>query len=257
MVVIAICSLKGFGQIVKMGNSIDQPLSITMSGGGFNPVYRHLPVTTSVYYAADNVSLLSFTNYKNNTITIYNLDGTLYRQLAYPKCPTGTTMTKLYLTTNLFNDNDSVEFFYKYNRGYQSIDTTIVSNENGNVLMSLPGEGLEFFFSNSIGEHFMLMEGVYGHSIYKINPIKTSISQTKIQLQKMPFPNPSKTTVNLPYQLSLGQQATMKIFDVNGKSIVTKQIDATSDRLQLDVSNYTKGMYLYEYNGKSGKFVVE
>ena len=255
--ILTLCNLKGFGQIVKM----DSVIVATVGSGGFFKVYYGMQESGDIggmITWSKNVVKLFYPS--SVGVNIYNLDGTNYKSLSLPH-PTGTTLSTqnslIHMSTHLFNDDDLIEIIYEYY--ISGVYTTIVVNENLDVLYEFSGLRVESFLSTPNSETLLIMRNNTwsSHSIYKIAQVKTGISQTKIQLQKLPFPNPSKTTVNLPYQLSLGQQATMKIFDVNGKSIATKQIDASFDRLQLDVSNYSKGMYLYEYNGKSGKFVVE
>jgi hypothetical protein len=85
----------------------------------------------------------------------------------------------------------------------------------------------------------------------------TNIAGAKSLVKTMPYPNPAAQTINLPYQLNSGEQTDMQIFDVNGKLVATKRIDAAFDKIVLNVSGYEKGMYVYTYNGKSAKFVVE
>jgi hypothetical protein len=71
-----------------------------------------------------------------------------------------------------------------------------------------------------------------------------------------PFPNPSHSIVNLPYKLEQGQSSKMRIFNINGQLIETKNIDATFNVIKLNVESYKSGTYIYEYNGISNKFIV-
>jgi len=70
------------------------------------------------------------------------------------------------------------------------------------------------------------------------------------------YPNPAKTTINLPYRLKQGETSVMNIYNANGQLMETKKIDFVFDKIQLNVSGYTKGIYFYEVNGVSNKFIV-
>ena len=49
----------------------------------------------------------------------------------------------------------------------------------------------------------------------------------------------------------------MRISNIQGQLVELKQIDYVFDKIILNVSNYSKGVYIYEVNGVSNKFVVE
>ena len=70
------------------------------------------------------------------------------------------------------------------------------------------------------------------------------------------YPNPAKTTINLPYRLKQGETSVMNIYNANGQLMETKKIDFVFDEIQLNVSGYTKGIYFYKVNGVSNKFIV-
>jgi hypothetical protein len=72
-----------------------------------------------------------------------------------------------------------------------------------------------------------------------------------------PYPNPANSTITLPYQLKQGEISTMRIYNMDGQLIETKQIDSAFDKILLNVSNYRRGMYIYEVNGESKRFIVK
>jgi hypothetical protein len=76
-------------------------------------------------------------------------------------------------------------------------------------------------------------------------------------VKQFAYPNPAKTTIYLPYQLKLGETSVMHIYNAYGQLIETKKIDATFNTILLNVSNYSKGVYIFEVNGAGNKFVVE
>jgi len=197
---------------------------------------------------------------ETGSITFYNLDYSIYKSLnliiptGYPRID-GIT----FATTHLFNTDDLIEFVVGF-RTAAYATSYILMNENGDVIFDFKNDQPSNVFTGNNGE-LKLYTSHYaatGCSVYTLqSPKINQLSASNIKSSIAPFPNPAKQIIHLPYQLELGSRATMKIFDVKGKQITTKQIDATFDKLLLDVSAYQKGMYVYEYNGKSGKFVVE
>lgn len=71
------------------------------------------------------------------------------------------------------------------------------------------------------------------------------------------YPNPARSNITLPYELADGETATMSIFNVNGQLIERFEIGSHFKQVQLNVSGYSPGVYLYEYKGKSNKFIVQ
>ena len=73
----------------------------------------------------------------------------------------------------------------------------------------------------------------------------------------LPYPNPASSIVNLPYEIPQGTTAEMRIFNLDGQLVDVKQIGSHFNNIQLNVDNYTAGIYFYEYNGNKGKFIVQ
>ena len=48
----------------------------------------------------------------------------------------------------------------------------------------------------------------------------------------------------------------MNIYDARGVLMDTKTLDPDADWIDINVSAYRPGIYIYEYNGVSNKFVV-
>jgi len=192
--------------------------------------------------------------------TIYNLDYSVYKVMTLT-IPDGMVFASIlqFPTTKLFNSDDLIEFIYSYRDNTNNTIYYKLINENNEILYDFGSEQPVYAFL-SAKEGFKLLTGSSGNSnIYSLGTTLLSgvNQQSFIQADKNPFPNPAKQIINLPYQLEQGMQATMKVFDVNGKQITTKLIDSIFDKILLDVSAYQKGMYVYEVNGKSSKFLVE
>jgi hypothetical protein len=83
------------------------------------------------------------------------------------------------------------------------------------------------------------------------------MAETKREKAMDAYPNPATSFINLPFELNKGETSTMNIYDINGRLIEQKPIGYHFKNLELNVSNYKAGTYIYEYNGKSNRFVVQ
>jgi hypothetical protein len=165
----------------------------------------------------------------------------------------------------LYNDNDKVEFtaIFKKTDEYKYI--TQVQDQDGNSLIQLNGY---VSLTNYIADNKFMMRATYMESVNKDDVYKeeiyllggtvpTGISLLKSSSTENPYPNPSSSTINIPYELSGGNVAILNIYNSNGQIIETKKIDSYFNEIQLDVSNYKSGIYMYEYNGITNRFIVK
>jgi len=187
-------------------------------------------------------------NSQTPVITFYNLDYSVFKSL---NLPAGAYVS--WVTTKMFNTDANIEFLCKVNNSFKLFD------ENGVIIYDFIDDYPSCVTLNSNGEFklYSANSTTGKRSIYSLSKQSTKLNIISDNPCTNPYPNPAKQIINLPYQLEQGKQATMKIVDVNGKQITTKLIDSTFDKILLDVSAYQKGLYIYEYNGKSGKFLVE
>lgn len=70
------------------------------------------------------------------------------------------------------------------------------------------------------------------------------------------YPNPTTSEIHLPYSLANGG-AEMVIYDMQGREVMRRSIYGSDSEVVLDVSNYTKGVYVYRVDGITRKFVVK
>ena len=71
------------------------------------------------------------------------------------------------------------------------------------------------------------------------------------------YPNPARSNITLPYELEDGEKETMSIYNLNGQLIERFEISSHFNQVQLNVNSYSPGIYLYEYKGRSNKFIVQ
>ena len=71
------------------------------------------------------------------------------------------------------------------------------------------------------------------------------------------FPNPATSIITLPYQLNGKYTSHINIYDASGHIYTTIPVGSHFNEIKLDVSNYPSGIYFYECEGKTNRFVVQ
>jgi len=219
-----------------------------------------------------DVELFHCTN--NNQIKLYNTDYSLYKTVNITP-PIGYTFSGGFnFSKKLFNDDNKIEFtanFFKNEGGIIYYNIRLY-NEDGTMLKDF-GEHPYTIIASVIKINEQYKLSIYKYATPSVNAI-TEIyslpgtlpsnptepinnSSTSYNQLQTAYPNPANAVITLPYQLKQGEFSTMHIYNTNGQLIETKQIGYDFDKILLNVSGYTKGVYFYEVNGVSNKFIVE
>ncbi len=71
------------------------------------------------------------------------------------------------------------------------------------------------------------------------------------------FPNPANNTITLPYKLNNKVCSEIHIFDANGHLLSSIPVGAHFNEIKLDISSFPAGIYIYECDGITNRFVVQ
>ncbi len=224
---------------------------------------EHTSNTRISWFESTSKGLMWFENPDTitNQLKIYNEDYSLYKVVTLPR-PTGKRMYVYCLSDQLFNTNNLIEIICIYSN-YGSDERIIVYDENTTVIKDFGTGYCDYptIINSNTGKSKLLL---YRYSLsnsttefYSLTgSLPNNVPELKVRNIQTAFPNPSKTTINLPYSLENGQASTMRIYKINGQLKDQKQIGSTFDKIILNVDSYESGTYIYEYNGVSKKFVV-
>lgn len=69
------------------------------------------------------------------------------------------------------------------------------------------------------------------------------------------WPNPADKWLKLSF--TAGKYQNLKLMDISGKKFQERNIAIAQSEMELDLSNYPKGVYLVELNGNKGKHVLK
>jgi len=225
-----------------------------------------------VFYTP-SLGYYTYVNTATNQVRLYNEDYSLYKSITITP-PANYSISNAYLfSKGIATTDEKITFFIDFiNPDIVSTDPNSyhslrLYDEDGKMVKDF---GYAYIFSQnfhqvsnnkcrlSITRYKIPAPITYETEIYSLPGVFTgvkNIQQNNTSL--LPYPNPANTIITLPYQLKQGETSAMRIYSINGQLIETKQIDFVFDKVLLNVSSYTKGMYLYEVNGISNRFIVD
>lgn len=201
----------------------------------------------------------------------YNSDYSIRSNNTYTFTPpVGYAVNNITISKKIFNTDDNYEFMVAYKKINNTYDNTsrilILYNQNGSIIKDF---GMaEYIYADPylhiadvqlrLTVHKNFEDLTSQTDVYSV-PGEVPVIITPVVLPSIShaYPNPSNTTITLPYSLRKGENSIMTIFNMYGQIVEQKNIDSNFDKILLNVSDYSKGTYIYEVNGISNKFVVE
>lgn len=222
-----------------------------------------------VYYSMDVI---------NKQCHIYNMDHTLYKSIPIPT-PEGYYLSDVqHVSERLFNSDDLIELVYSYTKYvptetsyYYTYETKLI-NENGNIMISVPGAGYtQVIDVPDQGKKFLVYEYNYSVIPYRTythvynlpeTTTKSADYYTSPSSLSPPFPNPASRQVTIPVELPEGiQSAQLYILDVKGNMVMNYPVIASDHHVVLSTRSLTPGTYVYQVDTgsdtpRSGKIVI-
>lgn len=88
------------------------------------------------------------------------------------------------------------------------------------------------------------------------------VNETEAKPRGIAYPNPTTSTINIPINETLSNEARIQIFDAKGMKCLDSEVGNTGNLITLDVHNLDAGLYVYKIvSGKrelaGGKFVKD
>lgn len=217
--------------------------------------------------------------WEGNTFYVYNWDFTLSNSHTVSLIPEGYEFSSASFSRKCFNNDNKLELFVIYRSQDQSSqfpdinnrEIAWIINEDNELIQdlgcaewwSLGGfhkkeNELRCFVTQCIVDE----EGHYNYSYdiyrcagnggnYQINTIPTN------NMKNMAYPNPANNFITLSYTLKSRQTSIIHIYDVQGRLIKTIPVGPHFDKVNLDVSSFPRGVYIYECDGVTNRFILE
>lgn len=205
-----------------------------------------------------------------NAITIYNWDGSLYKTVSVTPPSGYTVQTVLCLSKNIINNDNKLEMCIIFNTSTtdNSSHKMWLINEDGTKLNDF---GNAYSYSSSYstsngGNHLnilkMLIDASYNVSYTTIIYNCSGTGSLGVSLQNntelgAAFPNPANNIITLPYKLNNKASSEIHIFDAHGHLLSSIPVGAHFNEIKLDISSFPTGIYIYECDGTTNRFVVQ
>jgi len=212
-----------------------------------------------MYYSCDTTSV--------NQLKFYDDNYSLLKTVSINK-PAGYSMGILLPSDKLFNSDNLLEFICVFTK-YSPQDYQLkLFNENGILIKDF---GSAYFMNPYLienGNTYKLLIRKYivsgssvigSDEIYSLpGSLPNKVSEINSSNLLNPFPNPTNDFLIIPNTLSNGTTAILKIYNQQGQLVDKKNIQGSyTNEIRLNTVNYTPGLYYYEYNGISNKFIVK
>ena len=179
------------------------------------------------------------------------------------------------LTKNTFTNSGKFEFIVtgSYRDKDDWYDVNAIYNEDGQVIYNFSKEIADYRYQyNAEDNPFITGDKlvvnveyswdeeaeVYAYAAQIFNLTGSNASSPSLEYKNSTklYPNPANNSVTLEYNIQ-GQMQEMQIVDINGCVVATYLLDPSQKQVNINTSNYKKGVYIYRYGNNSGKFIVE
>jgi hypothetical protein len=129
-------------------------------------------------------------------------------------------------------------------------------NEDGTVLYDFGDKNRADLNKTNSSEYKLITSKSDGVNIdvYGLTGTLSVIQETQFSLKNI-YPNPANESINIPNSLGKNKSADLKIYSINGQEIISKKISTNNEYISIDISNLSSGVYIYELNGVSERFI--
>ena len=207
----------------------------------------------------------------DNEIKIYNWDMSLYGTINLT-VPSGYNVSSVScLSKRFLNNDDNLEMCVTLTNSSNTGNTHSKLwriDENGNVLTDY---GDAYMWSSSLcsynGESNLVVVKTTIDASYQVSYTTNVYDYGGRLSATMPqpgqsevgsvYPNPAVNYIRIPYQLNGKSTSEINIYDASGRHVKTIQVGSDFNEVKLDISGFTKGVYLYECEGKTDRFIVQ
>jgi len=223
---------------------------------------------------AETLSLFNYFYREGNTCYFYKWDFSLDKTITITNIPNGYEISSIDFSKHYFNNDDNWEMVVTYNlKNPTSLNNNQsklwILNENNELIQDV-GSAYTIYISgfHKNGEELRCMVskillGSNGtnHTEYEIyrcagNGGNSSV-HTNYSNNMSAYPNPANNTITLPYSLKTNTSSEMRIYDIQGRIVRTIIVGPHFNEIIVDVTTLPSGIYLYECEGFSNKFIVE
>ena len=162
----------------------------------------------------------------------------------------------------LFNSDSKFEILISLNGN--GVSKLLLFNEDGgDSIFDFGDKWTANVFKD--GNNYKLITSKYHFSsvsvhydIYSLSGTLSTSQENLLNQQKMiSFPNPSSDIINITNPLKNNARDKVKVYDINGRKVLEKEIIGNGENIELNISDLSKGIYNYRIRDFGNKFVKE
>ncbi|MFA5542114.1 MAG: T9SS type A sorting domain-containing protein [Bacteroidales bacterium] len=242
---------------ISLSICVNAQITLTNTINSLSPVSQSIWNTNCIYYAPDS-----------NTLKIFDENFVLEKTIS--NLPTFSSVGLM--SKNLFSLNNKYDFMLTIRNATTNTYECKLYNEDKQLLFNFGELSPWMIFVNNFGElspwivvnnklFANKLEVVNNHynyttKIYNLPGQLNSSSELIVNTSNsFAFPNPSENVININYNTNKMEE--MHIIDLNGNIIENYLLDPSLKTIQINVSNYSKGIYIYRLGDTTGKFIVK
>ncbi|TAJ12034.1 T9SS C-terminal target domain-containing protein [Marinilabiliaceae bacterium JC017] len=202
-----------------------------------------------------NDILYYYSNDKNN-VYLYNEQHELIKTITLEN--TASLQKILIPSDKLFNTDSKIEFIaYFFSESTQ--DNLRLYNEDGLMIKDLGKCSKAYYIKapDNTYKLFTYSEGTNTINVYGLEGSLTSIQEEILKKSIQAYPNPAKNYINIPINSKTNEKTTLTITNQNGSVIKQKEVEPNETVIKVNTSEYNKGVYFYNHQTNSGKFIVQ
>jgi len=240
LIVVLLGFVKLQGQI-SLEHSYDNSLSNSVLYSNYSFSFNTESATYYYYFSSGD-----------NSIKLYNENHSLYKSVSLPIPATG--YISIYAPSDkLFNNDALIEFIVMISG---STNQMYLLNENGDIINNLGDRNRANIIKTNNGA-FKLVTSKNDGNIIDVYALNGTLSTDQFNLlaKLSPFPNPTDSIINITIPEQVNKTADIKIFSATGKEVMSQKNYGDSNKVSLDVSSLSSGIYLYKVENHTGKFI--
>ena len=161
---------------------------------------------------------------------------------------------------NIYTNSGKYEFLLFGRVSEDDNDRCYFCNEDSEFIYLCNNDGqcdmLDYAYKSRIVRNKLIIPYDEGSKtkVYSLYGNVSKIADHKSSQSKA-YPNPA--TSNIKIQYTVDKMDIMTIYDISGKIIESVFLSPSVNEIEIQVSNYSQGVYIYKYKDVSGKFIVQ
>ena len=209
------------------------------------------------------------TDLDNKTFRLYNADHSLKKETTLAtinhELSACYLQSMFYFTSRFVNGDEKIELFVCWK--CDGVYYLYLYDEDGNVIYNFGAVAEDYMYGISEVEDcfyetesgykmIVIVEEYVNYDVYSFGGSSTPSAALKAEKLGQAFPNPVNSVLTIPCKTNK-KESLVTIYDLEGKVIEKRKIKTGDDDIQINVSGYRPGVYMYEIGNISQKFIVE